>query len=317
MTINLKERDKIEILTLVDNYIDIAPGDSNHIIQRAIPLKGMELRNSILAEHGFSSIITVSGPEPPRSLLFDFGFSEHGAAFNADALAVDMSSVEVMALSHGHPDHTGGLQQLSDLVGKKGIKLVLHPSALKPCRFLKITDDFKIILPSLSPEKISAAGVELQETSTPLGLLGDGVCYLGKIPKKTKYEKGASDLIFVDDGVEKQDPIEDDTAIVAHVKGKGLVIISGCAHSGIINTINYAREITGIEKIHAVMGGFHLCGPGEDPAIEGTVRDFREIDPDYIVPTHCTGRKAVGMIEREFPEKFLLNMAGTRMTFAA
>jgi 7,8-dihydropterin-6-yl-methyl-4-(beta-D-ribofuranosyl)aminobenzene 5'-phosphate synthase len=125
---------------------------------------------------------------------------------------------------------------------------------------------------------------------------------------KARYEEG---------GMEKFDPIEDDSAVVAHVKGKGLVVLSGCAHSGIVNTVAYARDVTGIEQVYAVMGGFHLTGADSEPIIGRTTEALKAIDPRYIVPTHCTGRKASMHIEREMPDRFLLNMSGTKMVFAA
>jgi len=317
MGIQLKQLDKVEILTLIDNYIDLVTSDNSDIVQRAMPLKNMEVRNSVLAEHGFSSMVTGTDGDRSRSLLFDFGFSEHGAAFNAEALGVDMKSVEMMALSHGHLDHVGGLTRISELIGKKGIKLVLHPAAFTNPRFIKISDEFKLTMPSFSKEKAEAAGIDLVVTPEPHGMLEETVYFLGEIPRTNDFEKGAANLRYLEDGVEKQDPIADDTAIVAHLKGKGLVVLSGCAHSGIINTVRYAQKISGIEHVHAVMGGFHLAGPDTDPVIEKTIEAFKEIGPDYIVPTHCTGRRAVMKIEAAMPEKFILNMAGTKLTFAA
>ena len=101
-----------------------------------------------------------------------------------------------------------------------------------------------------------------------------------------------------------------------NLKGKGLIVLSGCAHAGIINTVHYTRKVTGNDKVHAVMGGFHLSGPNFEPVIGRVIEEFRKINPDYIIPTHCsTGRKAINAIEKEFPTKFLLNMSGTKLTF--
>ena len=94
------------------------------------------------------------------------------------------------------------------------------------------------------------------------------------------------------------------------------VVVSGCAHSGIINTVNYARQVTGLDRVHAVMGGFHLTGKHFEPVIEPTVQALKELAPDHVIPAHCTGRNAVNCIEREMPGKFRLNMAGTKITFA-
>lgn len=98
---------------------------------------------------------------------------------------------------------------------------------------------------------------------------------------------------------------------------KGLVVLSGCAHSGIINTAEYAREVTGINKVHVIMGGFHLTGPAFEPIIDDTVKSMKQIGPDYVIPTHCTGRKAILAIEKAMPSQFLANMSGTKLTFMA
>jgi 7,8-dihydropterin-6-yl-methyl-4-(beta-D-ribofuranosyl)aminobenzene 5'-phosphate synthase len=102
-----------------------------------------------------------------------------------------------------------------------------------------------------------------------------------------------------------------------NIKGKGLVILSGCAHSGIVNTVQTAKAATGIDKVHAIMGGFHLSGPLFEPIIGRTTEELQKINPDYIVPTHCTGRNAIMNIEKEMAGKFILNMSGTKLTFSA
>lgn len=101
-----------------------------------------------------------------------------------------------------------------------------------------------------------------------------------------------------------------------HVKGKGLVVLTGCAHAGAVNTVHHAIRTTGIDQVYAVMGGFHLSGPLFEPIIGKTTEEMKKFDPKYIIPCHCTGRKAVMHMEREMPDKFILNMAGTKLTFA-
>ena len=147
-------------------------------------------------------------------------------------------------------------------------------------------------------------------------LLGDCVLFSGEIPKHTEFEKGFPRMYFDDDGETKWDPIEEDSAIVANVKGKGLVVLSGCAHAGIINTVKYGQQLTGVDNVFVVMGGFHLTGADFEPIIEPTTEALKAFNPQYIVPTHCTGRKAVMHLEKEMPDRFLLNMSGTKMVFA-
>jgi 7,8-dihydropterin-6-yl-methyl-4-(beta-D-ribofuranosyl)aminobenzene 5'-phosphate synthase len=310
MNIIINEVDKVEILTLQDNYIDLLAKDNAEIVQRA----RLKRHGSILAEHGFSALVTVTTGKESHSILFDFGFSEHGAAHNADLLDADLTNVRTMALSHGHFDHFGGLQQLSERMGKQGRELVVHPAVFRNPRYIKSPQGTKRYLPSFTREKVQNMGISVIETQEPYPLLDGNFLFLGEIPRHTEFEKGMLSAHYEEDGKEKRDSLEDDTAIVAHVKGKGLVIVSGCAHSGIINTVEYARKLTGIDTVFAVMGGFHL--PNSD-VIQPTTDALKAIDPEYIVPAHCTGRKAVMHMEKEMPEKFLLNMAGTKLTFSA
>jgi 7,8-dihydropterin-6-yl-methyl-4-(beta-D-ribofuranosyl)aminobenzene 5'-phosphate synthase len=315
--LKVKGIDKVEILTLQDNYIDLTAMDNNEIIRRASPLKDGEFRKSILSEHGFSALVRTISGEKIHTLLFDTGFSEIGAAYNAKTLGVDLSAIEAIALSHGHTDHTGGFASMMAAIPNKGIPVVAHPAIFRSPRYLKVKENMNIHLPSLTREGVAAAGMKLVETRSPLALLDGDVLFLGEIPRRTDFEKGFPIAYYQDNSVEKWDPIEDDTSLVMNLKGKGLVILSGCAHSGIVNTVLYAREITGTEKVHVVMGGFHLTGPLFEPIIGRTTEALRRINPAYIIPTHCTGRKAISYIEKEMGDRFILNMSGTKLTFTA
>ncbi len=316
MATALKAVDRVEILTLQDNYIDITAMDSNAIVTRANPLKDGEIRASVLAEHGFSALVKTTTDGKSHTLLFDFGFSENGAAQNAATLGVDMTDVEAAALSHGHSDHTGGMTKLVAMTGKKNIPFAVHPSAFKSPRYLKFGEELKINFPELTREMVKVAGLAVAETEKPYLLLEDTILFLGEIPRTTDFEKGWPLPHCQQDGKEVWDAIEDDTSIVMNLKDKGLIILSGCAHAGIINTIHYAMKVTGIEKVHAVMGGFHLSGPFFEPIIDRTTQEFKKINPAYMIPTHCTGRKAIMEMEKQMPDQFILNMAGTKLIFA-
>ncbi len=313
----LNQVDKVEIWTLEDNYVDLVSGDNSAIVARAIPVKDMRLTKSILAEHGFSAVVTTTTGEKPRTMLFDFGFSEDVAARNAAALGVDLTKVEVAALSHGHIDHFGGLAQVAARIGKKGLELILHPVAFRRNRYIEPMQDIKVRLPALEEEKVEAAGFKVTKAKEPLLLLNGDVLFLGEIPRKTSFEKGLPYAFYEENGQRVWDPTEDDTAVVMNLGSKGLVVLSGCAHSGITNTVAYAREITGISKVHAIMGGFHLTGPAFEPIIDDTVESLKQIGPDYVIPTHCTGRKAILAFEKAMPGHFLVNMSGTKLTFVA
>ena len=313
----INEIDKVEILTLQDNYIDLTAMDNSAIVTRAIPLKDGYFRQSVLAEHGFSAVVKTNVNDKTKSLLFDFGFSEDGAAYNAGILGADLSSVEAVVLSHGHNDHTGGFEKLTGMLGKRNVPFVVHPKVFLSPRYLKLPGDMKIFFSPLTKEQIFTAGLRLVESSAPVTILDDTVLFLGEIPHKTDFEKGFPIAYYQENGQEKWDPIEDDTSIVMNLKNKGLVVLSGCAHAGIVNTVNYARKVTGIDKVHTVMGGFHLSGLLFEGIIGRTIEELKKINPDYIIPCHCTGRKAIMEFERAMPDKFILNMSGTKMSFAA
>jgi 7,8-dihydropterin-6-yl-methyl-4-(beta-D-ribofuranosyl)aminobenzene 5'-phosphate synthase len=311
----LKAIDKVEILTLQDNYIEMTATDNSAIIKRAAPLQDGEIRASILAEHGFSALVKTTSEGKAHTILFDFGFSEDGAAKNAKTLGVDMQEVEAATLSHGHSDHTGGLKQLAALTGKRDIPLIVHPSAFKSPRYLKLGEDFKINFPKLTHEMVEDAGFSVIESDTPYPLADDTILFLGEIPRRTDFEKGFPIAHWQKDGKELWDPIEDDTSIVMNLKDKGLVIVSGCAHAGIVNTVHHAMGVTGIDKVHVVMGGFHLSGPLFEGIIDRTSQELQIVHPAYVIPMHCTGRKAIMAMEKQMPDQFILNMAGTKLTF--
>lgn len=315
----LVEVDKVEILTLQDNYIDITAMDNSAVIQRASPIKDMQLKNSILAEHGFSALVTVHADGKASSLLFDFGFSEDGAARNAEMLGANTGSVKAMVLSHGHSDHTGGFRQFSSLIvgDRGGIEFVCHPGVFMKPRYLKFGEEFKVYFPEFTKDTVRTEGFTLRETADPYPLMDGQVMFLGEIPRLTDFEKGFPIAHRLEEGKEKWDSIEDDSGIAINVKDRGLVILTGCAHAGIINTVRHAMTSSGVDKVCAVVGGFHLSGPFFEPIIERTTGELKAIDPLYVVPTHCTGRKAVLHIEHEMPGKFILNMSGTKLTFSA
>mgnify|MGYP000848826101 FL=1 len=312
----LNELDRVEILTLQDNYIDITAMDDGDVVRRARNVRDGVICNSILAEHGFSALVRLSRDGRLKTILFDFGFSEHGAAFNADALDADLREVEMLVLSHGHGDHTGGLQRLLSKIGKRGLDLVLHPAAFKPDRYL-VRHGSKDRFPRLVREDLEALGLRVVATREPLPLLGGDALFLGEIPRTTPFEKGMPHAFFLQDGKEARDLIEEDSSIAMRLRGKGLIVLSGCAHSGIVNTVRHAMAVTGVSRVHAVMGGFHLSGPAFEAVVEPTAEALKAIGPDYVIPCHCTGRKAILRLEQDMPGRFVLNMSGTTLTFQA
>jgi 7,8-dihydropterin-6-yl-methyl-4-(beta-D-ribofuranosyl)aminobenzene 5'-phosphate synthase len=316
----IKEIESVEITTLQDNYIDVLAMDSNPVVQRPLPVKeipkkGVELTASPIAEHRFCAFITVTDKGHHQSMLFDFGCSPHGAAYNADLLSIDLTTVKALALSHGHLDHVGGMKELVKRIKKDDLELVVHPGAFRKKRYIKTPTGSKIFFPSFTRADVLGANLAIKETVSPLAMVEGNALFLGEIPKTNPFEEGMKNAFYEQDSIEKPDAIEDDSALVFNIKGKGLVILSGCAHSGIINTVNYAKQVTGVEEIFAVMGGFHLTGPAFSTKIAPTIEALKSFHPKFVVPAHCTGRRAIMEIEEKMPEQFVLNMSGTTLRF--
>lgn len=309
--------DRVEILTLQDNFIEITAMDNSDTVARARYLLEGRISNSILAEHGFSALVSITRDGRTAGILFDFGFSAIGAAYNARALKADLGSVKALVLSHGHSDHFGGLEGLLGILRetrKERLGIVLHPGVFKRSRYLRFGSQ-KSYFPELARDRLEQMGLNVMESSSPLAILDGDALFLGEIEKSTEYEKGMPFAFHDVGGRESQDTIEDDSALAMHLDGKGLVVLSGCAHSGIINTLRYAMKVTAVDRVHAVMGGFHLAGPAFEQAVAPTIKALREICPDYVIPTHCTGRSTAAAIEKSMPRNFILNMSGTKLTF--
>ena len=309
----IKQSEKVEILLLQDNYIDLVEAPASPIAARANPVKDGYIKNSVIAEHGFSALVKTTDGANEHTLLFDFGYSPDGVVHNMDALGVDVSKIEELALSHGHMDHTGGFENVVNKIGKS-LKIILHPFALDNNRYLKFTEDFKLKFPEFKTAKLFDKGLEIVVSKTPLEMINGYALFLGEIPRETSFEQGMPLAHYRDSSGEHKDDIIDDTSLVFVLKDKGLVILTGCAHAGIINTIRHAQKVTGIDKVHAVIGGFHLGGANMDAVVTPTINELKQIAPDHIIPCHCTGRTAMLTMERELPG-FILSMSGTKFTF--
>ncbi len=158
--------------------------------------------------------------------------------------------------------------------------------------------------------------MKILENENAILMAENGIMVTGEVERTTGFEKGLPGALLEREGEMKPDPISDDQALVLNLKEKGLVVISGCSHSGIINTIFHAQKLTGLTKVHAVLGGFHLTGPAFEPIIEKTISELKNMGPEVIVPMHCTGWKAIQRLSQEFPSAFVLNSVGSKITLA-
>ena len=309
-SVKLREVERVEVTVLVDNYTDLLLLQSTNVVKRA-PVSPPQ---AFLAEHGFSCLIkTIDGPEE-HVMLMDVGISGTCLLNNAQLLKIDLSKVEALILSHGHFDHCWALREILPKV-PKGIPLVLHPDAFLSRRLN--LPALKILVPIPAPVEnmMREAGVELRKIREDSTLAAGRLLVLGEIERVTEFEKGMPGAEAEIQGQWVKDPFSDDRGVAVKIKNKGLVVIGGCSHAGIINTVKHAQKVTGAPKVHAVLGGFHLTGPMLEPIIAPTIGEMKKFSPDYIVPTHCTGWKAINQFAKEMPEQFILNTVGTTYIF--
>ena len=316
LSVTLKEVDRIEILTIIDNYVDVLLENTDVVTRPPHAKEGEIPTDTLMAEHGLSLLVSVYQGEKRNTILFDTGYSKIGVPHNLDLMEVDIKEIEAIVLSHGHMDHTGSLYPLLDKIAKR-IPLVVHPEALSSSRYFGLDDGRKLLFPqTLVKEDLEARNIEFLPRKTPSLLLGDRVMVTGEVERVTKFEKGLPNAVIERDGKLEKDSIIDDQALIVNLKGKGLVVIGGCSHAGIINTILYGQKITGIEKVHAVLGGFHLSGPSFEPIIEETIKKLKKMTLKVVVPMHCTGWKAIKRFSEEFPASFILNSVGSLYTLS-
>jgi 7,8-dihydropterin-6-yl-methyl-4-(beta-D-ribofuranosyl)aminobenzene 5'-phosphate synthase len=269
---------------------------------------------SIHAEHGFSCHLETVSNGASHFFMFDYGLDPLGIINNMELLDIDVNRIDAFGLSHGHFDHWSGLLAV---LGRAhpGIHLYLGEEVFARRFSRRPGSDDLIDLSCLDKEGIEHQNIaEVVEISDPTEVIPG--CYLtGRIERVTDYEQGSPDLMIQRGGTFERDYFPGEQAVVCNVKGKGLIVLSGCAHAGIVNTVKYAQTISGIEKVHAVLGGFHLINASRE-VIEKTVSDIKHIAPDYIIPTHCTGFEAIAHLAAAMPGQCILNTAGTQYVFS-
>jgi 7,8-dihydropterin-6-yl-methyl-4-(beta-D-ribofuranosyl)aminobenzene 5'-phosphate synthase len=300
--------DRLTLTIVTDNYYDsLRPDPPVGKRLRAIP------GSSIHAEHGFSCHLETVVNGESRFFMFDYGLDSLGIMNNMGLLGIDPGVVDAFGLSHGHFDHWSGLLAVLGRASP-GSHLYVGEEAFAHRFSRRPGSDDLVDLGRLEREAIERQGIaEIIEVGDPVEVIPG--CYLtGKIERITGYELGSPSLIIQRGGAFEQDYFPGEQAVACNVKGKGLVILSGCAHAGIVNTVKHVQNMTGIEKVHAVIGGFHLIHAAPE-TIEKTVSDLKHIAPDYIIPAHCTGFEALEHLAAAMPAQFILNTAGTRYMF--
>ena len=316
----------------MDNSTDFLLTDSGHATRPSFIRNEKFVLPPPVAEHGLSALITIPKSErsTSNSFLFDTGVSENGVIHNADIFGIDFGKVDGIILSHGHFDHFAGLVNILKRMSSSprqasnhNVDIFTHPDAFLR-RWEIFPDGKKAKSPILDEQQLQQLEAKIHKNTGVRCLPSEEsplLAITGEIPRETSFEKGFPYQYAEDSDNENKlvpDPlIKDDQAIIVNVEDKGLVVLTGCSHAGVINTINYAKKITGINRIYAVVGGFHLPADGGiyEAAIEPTLKELQKADPDYLVPCHCTGWKATNRIIETMPDKFIQSSVGTTFQF--
>lgn len=262
-------------------------------------------RVGLLAEWGLSVLVEVDN----YKVLLDTGL-DISAAYNAAILGIDLSAVDRIVISHGHRDHTGGLHHVLNAMRKK-IEVIAHPDiwAAKYSRTFSKQEQYAGI--PFAREALENWGASFRLTKEPVWIT-DNIVTTGEIPMLTEYEKIDSELFVKESGELRPDPLKDDLALIIKAE-MGLIVVLGCGHRGMINTLHHARKITGVEQIHMVVGGTHLIQASREQ-MDLTIAELKRLGVQRIGVSHCTGLPAAAILFQEFGDNFFFNNTGRVIT---
>jgi 7,8-dihydropterin-6-yl-methyl-4-(beta-D-ribofuranosyl)aminobenzene 5'-phosphate synthase len=318
--IDLEPVDSVVVTTLMDNVTDQLMPDQGPARRSGFgsgprrasrTMADGRVPSALIAEHGFSVLVTVAKDGREHRFLFDTGTSPDGVMRNMHHLDIDPASIEAVVCSHGHFDHTAGIDGLVRSLGQVNMPVLIHPHFWRRRRLVLPGRD-PLELPTTSRRALEEAGFDIIEEEQPSFLFGRSVLITGEVARTSGYEPGLPPQRAWLAGRWEPDPLVlDDQALIVNVKGRGLVVITGCGHAGVVNIARYARRLCAGAPLYALMGGFHLNGPLFEPLIPRVLAELATMDPGVLVPAHCTGWRAQHALAARFPGAFIPNAVGT------
>ena len=328
--------DRLVLTSVVDGtYLAILPDRQfGHLsVERTRRPRAPSLR----AEHGLAYHLASARGGEQRQILVDFGLTIQSLQTNLQLLGIELTEAEALVLSHGHGDHYGGLLALADAMpiwAERGIPLYVGGEDTFCRRWTVDARGQRVRSEQLARSGVEARGLRVIVAKEPT-VVGGHLMLSGQIPRVTDFETGlanarvevgvpgtdcADALRLLRDETDAQpvdliaDHFAGETAAIYNVRERGLVVISSCGHAGIINTVRHAQRATGIERIHAVVGGWHLADATEN-VIGCTVSALVDLAPDYFIPMHCTGFSTMARLEQALPGRVVEPSVGTRVVF--
>jgi len=256
-----------------------------------------------LGQHGVSFLVEGVSRGNIKRILVDVGQNSEALLSNMRTMGISPSIINAIVLTHCHYDHTQGIARMLREIGKKDVSVIAHPSIF---RLHFVTQPYPRhvgIMPGDSKVEIEKAGGSLSLTKEPFVIM-PGIMTTGEVKRQTEFEEVRIVLKTIENGTVVDDLMLDDISVIANVKDKGLVIVTGCSHAGIINIANQAIEVTGGNKIEGIIGGLHLV-EASDTVIKRTVEALSKLNVAWISAGHCTGFKAQVELYLAFGERFL------------
>jgi 7,8-dihydropterin-6-yl-methyl-4-(beta-D-ribofuranosyl)aminobenzene 5'-phosphate synthase len=258
-----------------------------------------------LGQHGISFLITAERNGIQKNVLVDVAQNSSALLKNMHLLDITPSSIDAVVLTHCHYDHTQGLARVLRKIGKKDIPVIGHPDIFRP-NF--ITNPYLRPIGVMDGDRqadIENSGGSLYLTKNPLEIM-PGLFTTGEVERTTDFEEVGISLSTIENHQVKPDLMLDDISLIANVKKKGVVITTGCSHAGIVNIAKQAVKLVGTDKIHGIIGGFHLIEAtgSVKNRIKKTAQALKKFDPDWIYAGHCTGFLAQVEFHNTFKDRF-------------
>ncbi|HUB16528.1 MAG TPA: MBL fold metallo-hydrolase [Acetobacteraceae bacterium] len=317
----LAQADRVEILVLVDNMTDMLSSTPAIVTVEIARLRHRRISPTMgdaycCAAHGLSLLVTAYASDRSKTVLFDGGPASYPIGMNGARLGVDFAAIGAVVLSHSHWDHAGGLPRALGMCcaanGGQPVPLFLHPAMFQQRGFRMPDGAVMVSQPFPTEEQWSAYGARPVVTTEPATILDDLFFVSGEIPRTTSYEQGLDMNVHrtaVGAPWEPEPQVIDERFLAVHVRGKGLVVVSGCSHAGIVNVLHHARASFPGTALHSVMGGFHLAGLSAEAIIPDTVRDLGLLGLKHIVAGHCTGWRALNALQNALGDEVVTPLA--------
>jgi 7,8-dihydropterin-6-yl-methyl-4-(beta-D-ribofuranosyl)aminobenzene 5'-phosphate synthase len=304
---SLEEVDQVSFTILIDNYVDVTLKSTPMVLRN----RDRGIMAPLLSEHGLSILVETTKKGQKNTYLMDGGYTKVGVPYNLEKMRLDLAPVEAIYISHNHVDHHTAMEDILKIIAKP-TPVYIHPFAFNT-KWI-IYPKYKSGPHVLNKEKLAALGAKWQSSEQPQRIASH-VLTVGTISRTNDFEKIPPSFQFEKEGKLEKDEIWDDGALIFNLRDKGLVVISSCAHAGIVNTVHHAKAITGIQNVYAVLGGFHLTG-APLPKVQRTIQELKALSPKYLCPMHCTGFDTMVKFKEAFPEEYIISSVGTQIIFS-